>query len=141
MELHRFEHINLACKEIDASQQFYQTLFPDWYVRAQGKDENGRLWRHFGNDRVYVALNDATGSDLPKGGGEANRQQYPYEGIGINHVGFVIDGGEQLKDTLKTNGIEYYTLESPETKHRIYVSDPDGNEIEFVEYTKDYPLR
>lgn len=141
MKLDRFEHLNLSCQEIDASQHFYQTLFPDWYVRAQGKDENGRRWRHFGNDRVYIALNDATNSDLPKGGGEANRQQDPYEGIGINHVGFVIGDGKQLQETLKANEIEYYTLESPETKYRIYVSDPDGNEIEFVEYTKDYPLK
>lgn len=132
MKLDRFEHLNLSCQEIDASQHFYQTLFPDWYVRAQGKDENGRRWRHFGNDRVYIALSDATNGD---------RQQYPYEGIGINHIGFVIDSGKQLQETLKANKIEYYTLESPETKYRIYVSDPDGNEIEFVEYTKDYPLK
>ncbi|MGV2831865.1 VOC family protein [Myxosarcina sp. GI1(2024)] len=132
MKLDRFEHLNLSCQEIDASQHFYQTLFPDWYVRAQGKDENGRRWRHFENERIYIALNDAINGD---------RQQYLYEGIGINHIDFVIDDGKQLQETLKANKIEYYTLESLETKYRIYVSDPDGNEIEFVEYTKDYPLR
>ncbi len=132
MQLQRFEHLNLSCKDIDVSQKFYQTLFPDWRIRSRGVTPEGLRWRHFGNDRVYIALNDATNGD---------RQQYPYEGVGLNHVGLVIDDGEELKNILKRHGIEYYVLESPETRHRIYVSDPDGNEIEFVEYTSEYPLK
>ena len=54
---------------------------------SRGEDEDGRCWRHFENDHVYIALNDGTNSD---------RQQYPYEGIGINHLGFIINDGEQL---------------------------------------------
>lgn len=132
MQVHRFEHLNLSCKNMDASRKFYQTLFPDWRVRDRGITPEGRKWCHFGNDRVYIAFND---------GMKGERKQYPYEGVGLNHVGLVIDDGEDLKKTLQANGIEYYTLESPETKNRIYVSDPDGNEIEFVEYTPEYPLK
>lgn len=131
MKLNRFEHINLACKNLETTQKFYQTLFPDWHVRAKGDGPTGR-WTHFANDQVYLALNDEP---------EAERHQQPYEGIGINHIGFVIDSGEELKSTLDANGIEFYTMSAPETKHRIYVSDPDGNEIEFVEYREDYGLR
>ncbi|NJL49816.1 MAG: bleomycin resistance protein [Leptolyngbyaceae cyanobacterium SM2_5_2] len=132
MKVHRFEHINLSCKSLDASQFFYQTLFPDWRVRAQGLGPGGSRWVHFGNDQVYLALNDD-----PTG----ERHQNPYEGIGINHIGFVIEDGEALKELLAAKEIEYYTMSAPETRHRIYVSDPDGNEIEFVEYQSDYPLR
>jgi catechol 2,3-dioxygenase-like lactoylglutathione lyase family enzyme len=132
MQFQRFEHINLNCNDIDASQQFYQVIFPDWYVRAQGKSPDGQRWRHFGNNQFYLALNDATMHE---------RHHYPYQDIGINHVGFVIEDGDQIKTLLEKNGIEYYTYESPETAHRIYVNDPDGNEIEFVEYHKDYALR
>lgn len=32
-------------------------------------------------------------------------------------------------------------MTAPETKHRIYVSDPDGNEIELVEYNETYTLK
>jgi len=132
MKLNRFEHINLACQDIDASQQFYQTIFPDWYIRAQGKSSEGKLWRHFGNNQFYLALNEAENNI---------RHDYPYEGVGINHIGLVIDDGEKLKLMLEASGIEFYTLEAPETKHRIYVSDPDGNEIEFVEYNQEYALK
>jgi catechol 2,3-dioxygenase-like lactoylglutathione lyase family enzyme len=131
MNFLRFEHLNLACKNIDISQKFYQTLFPDWYVRAEGI-YNGSRWMHFGNDQCYLTLNDSS---------EQNRVHQAYESIGINHVGFVIKDGEAMQKLLDSEGIEYYTLTAPETKHRIYVNDPDGNEIELVEYQPDYALR
>jgi catechol 2,3-dioxygenase-like lactoylglutathione lyase family enzyme len=132
MQVNRFEHVNLSCKSLDVTQAFYQKLFPDWFVRAEGVGSDGCRWVHFGNDQVYLALNDAPGSD---------RLQQPYEGAGINHIGLVIDNGETLKALLESQGIEYYTMSAPETRHRIYVTDPDGNEIEFVEYQRDYTLR
>ena len=57
MNLIRFEHINVSCKDINATKKFYQTLFPDWYVRAEGVFE-GRRWMHLGNNQFYLALND-----------------------------------------------------------------------------------
>ena len=131
MKFTRFEHINLSCKNIDTSQKFYQTLFPDWYVRAEGIN-NGARWIHLGNPQFYLALNDSP---------QEERVHHIYENIGINHVAFVIRDGEAMKALLERNDIEYYTMTSPETKHRIYVSDPDGNEVELVEYNPDYPLK
>jgi catechol 2,3-dioxygenase-like lactoylglutathione lyase family enzyme len=131
MNLIRLEHINLSCKDIAASQKFYQTLFPDWYVRAEGVFD-GRRWIHLGNDQLYVALNDTSNQE---------RIHEAYVNIGINHVGFVIKDGEAMKKLLKSDGIEYYTMTAPETKHRIYVNDPDGNEIELVEYQPEYALK
>ncbi|MFB2772986.1 VOC family protein [Pelatocladus sp. BLCC-F211] len=131
MNLIRFEHVNLSCKNLDASRNFYQNLFPDWYVRAEGVF-NGRRWIHFGDRQFYLALNDQHGQE---------RVHNSYENIGINHVGFVIKDGESMKNLLEDKGIEYYTMSSPETKHRIYVNDPDGNEIELVEYNQDYALK
>ena len=131
MNFHRFEHLNLSCQNIAASQNFYQTLFPDWYVRAEGVYE-GRRWMHFGNDQFYLALNHEP---------DQERVHKIYEKIGINHVGFVIKDGEAMEKLLEKEGIEYYTMTAPETKHRIYVSDPDGNEIELVEYNREYALR
>lgn len=131
MELIRFEHINLSCQDIDASQKFYHTLFPDWYVRVEGVN-NGSRWMHFGNDNFYLALNDYP---------ELKRVHSIYENIGINHVGLVINDGEAMKQKLEVAGIAYYTMTAPETKHRIYVNDPDGNEIELVEYNPEYSLK
>jgi catechol 2,3-dioxygenase-like lactoylglutathione lyase family enzyme len=130
-KLQRFEHINLACQDLEASKTFYQTIFPDWYVRAEGGEDEEK-WMHFGNDQFYLALNHQP---------NLKRVHEIYENIGVNHVGFVIDDGEAMKARLKENRIDYYTMTAPETKHRIYVSDPDGNEIELVEYNIDYSLR
>ena len=130
-KIQRFEHINLACQDIDVTKTFYQTIFPDWYIRAEDRDDE-RQWIHLGNDQFYLALNHTP---------HLKRVHKIYENIGVNHVGFVIDDGETMKAHLKENNIEYYTMTAPETKHRIYVNDPDGNEIELVEYNPDYRLR
>jgi catechol 2,3-dioxygenase-like lactoylglutathione lyase family enzyme len=129
--LNRLEHVNLACHDIKTSQAFYQVLFPDWYVRAQDLLDQ-RPWVHLGDDQFYVCLNHTP---------NLKRVHAIYENIGVNHVGFVINNGEAIKVRLEENKIEYYTLTAPETKHRIYVSDPDGNEIELVEYNSGYRLR
>ncbi|MBD2362068.1 VOC family protein [Anabaena minutissima FACHB-250] len=132
MNFTRFEHINIACQDIDATKNFYQTLFPDWYVRAEGVSNEGDRWIHFGNNQFYFALNNYP---------EQKRVHQIYENIGINHVGFVIEDGEAMQKLLDKEDIEYYTMSAPETKHRIYVTDPDGNEIELVEYQPDYALK
>ncbi|MBW4644352.1 MAG: VOC family protein [Goleter apudmare HA4340-LM2] len=131
MNLIRFEHINMSCNDIEASRKFYQTLFPDWYIRAEGVFE-GRRWLHFGNNQFYLALNDDAGK---------KRVHQAYENIGFNHVGFVIKDGASMLQLLDDAGIEYYSMTADETKYRIYVSDPDGNEIELVEYQPEYALR
>ena len=101
-------------------------------MRVEGKDSDGNRWMHFGNNQFYLALNDAPNEE---------RVHSIYENIGINHVGFIIDDGEMMKSQLEKNRIDYYTMTAPETKHRIYVTDPDGNEIELVEYQQDYALK
>jgi catechol 2,3-dioxygenase-like lactoylglutathione lyase family enzyme len=131
MKLIRFEHINLSCHDLDRAKQFYQTIFPDWYVRVEGTN-NGTRWMHLGNNQFYLAM---------QANPEQERVHRIYEDIGINHVGWVIDDGEAMKSWLDKNGIEYYTMTSPETKHRIYVTDPDGNEVELVEYNSNYSLK
>jgi catechol 2,3-dioxygenase-like lactoylglutathione lyase family enzyme len=129
----RFEHVNLACRSIDATQAFYARIFPDWHVRASGRDgDTGSRWTHFGSDAFYLAFNDQPTQE---------RLHRRYAQIGVNHVGLVIDDGAAMQARLAANGIPYYTLVSPETAHRIYVEDPDGNEVELVEYHPDYPLR
>lgn len=127
----RFEHANLSCKNIDASARFYQTLFPDWYVRAEGESQGCR-WMHLGDRQFYLALNHEP---------TLERTHELYDTIGINHLGFVIQDGEKMQARLDANGIEYYTMSAAETKFRIYVSDPDGNELELVEYQDSYELK
>ncbi len=129
MQFHRFEHVNQICQDLEGTRQFYQTLFPNWEVRAEG-EEDGWYWMHFGDRQFYLALNQPPDpSQFTKSTGH------------LDHIGFVIDDSEAMTALLDTKGIKYYTYKSPETKCRIYVSDPDGTELELVEYKDDYALK
>lgn len=130
MNFYRIEHINKVCQHLDTTLQFYQTLFPDWFIRAHGESDNLR-WIHFGNDQFYISLyeqRDASGA-IPLNTGN------------IDHVGFVIESGEKMMAVLEANGIAYVVEDAPETKYRIYVKDPDNTWLELVEYNEGYALR
>jgi catechol 2,3-dioxygenase-like lactoylglutathione lyase family enzyme len=129
MKFRRFEHINQTCQDLQKTRDFYETLFPDWQVRAQG-EEDGWIWQHFGDHQFYLALNQ------PPAGTEVS----PTTGH-LEHIGFVIDDGAAMQLLLDAHNIEYVVFNSPETKYRIYVNDPDGTEVELVEYQNDYLLR
>jgi catechol 2,3-dioxygenase-like lactoylglutathione lyase family enzyme len=129
MQFHRFEHVNQICQDLDETRKFYHTLFPNWEVRAKGQ-EDGWHWMHFGDRQFYLALNQpADPSEFTKSTGH------------LDHIGFVIDDSEAMTALLDEKGIKYYTFKSPETKCRIYVSDPDGTELELVEYEDNYALK
>lgn len=129
MQFHRFEHVNQLCRDLDTTRQFYQTLFPEWTVRAEG-EEDGWRWQHFGDRQFYLALNQP-----PHSGKVSTSTGH------VDHLGFVIEDGEAMKRLLEANGIEYTVFKSPETKDRIYVTDPDGTEIELVAYEDNYALK
>ena len=129
MNFCRFEHVNQSCKNLDATRQFYQTLFPDWFVRAEGED-GGWRWMHFGNHQFYLALNQPPDTaNLSSSTGH------------VDHIGFVIQDGEAMKTILTTGNIPYEIYNSPETKVRIYINDPDGTQIELVQYQDNYALK
>ncbi|MCY7286606.1 MAG: bleomycin resistance protein [Cyanobacteria bacterium CAN_BIN43] len=130
MNFYRIEHLNKICQNLEATLQFYQTLFPDWFVRDRGGWENVS-WIHFGNRQFYLSLYERRDA----------LQSIPLDTGNIDHVGFVIEDGEKMIAVLEANGIEYFVEESPETKYRIYVSDPDSTGLELVEYHQNYELR
>lgn len=130
MNFDRIEHINKVCQNLEVTRQFYQILFPDWFVRASG-DYDGSRWLHFGNDRFYLSLYERQNSAQP----------VPLHTGNIDHIGFVIEDGEAMMALLQSKGIEHFVEDAPETKYRIYVNDPDNTMLELVEYQQDYALR
>ena len=132
MNFHRIEHINKACQNLATTLQFYQTLFPDWFIRAQETSDEFS-WVHFGDRQFYVSLYERLNPS----------QSIPLNTGNIDHAGFVIADGEKMMALLDANKIEYFVLadDDPETKYRIYVSDPDGTYLELVEYHKTYEFR
>jgi catechol 2,3-dioxygenase-like lactoylglutathione lyase family enzyme len=129
----RLEHANLAVRDLDGMTRFLQTAFPDFRVRGDGVGPMGQRWRHLGNDRCYLALNEARA--------EAPEAWVPYAGKpGLNHLGFEVDDADALRERLAAAGYRDSTVPNrhPHRK-RVYFHDPEGNDWEFVQYLSDDP--
>jgi len=128
------EHLNLVVSNITESLKFYQAAFPHWKVRSQGQSEwygVVRNWIHFGDDYQYLTFND-------DGVGE-NRDLKGHQ-VGLGHFGFTVCNIESLIERLISAGFEVSNpgADNPYRKNSYFI-DPDGYEVEFVEYFTDIP--
>jgi len=122
----RLEHANISVKDTDAVTGFILSAIPDFHIRGEGKDGQGRLWRHIGNDEFYVAL-----QSVPA---KSEREPYGNRG-GLNHLGWEVDDIEALAARMRSAGFEpNMTDNSHPARTRLYFYDPDGNDWEFVSY-------
>jgi len=128
------EHLNLVVKDIPTALEFYQAAFPHWRVRTQGQAEwygVERNWVHFGDDHQYLTFNDdGTGDNRDLSGHQP----------GMAHFAFVTDNMQAVVDRLEKAGFEI-AKSGADNKFRnnVYFIDPDGFEVEFVEYLSDLP--
>ncbi|MEM6511933.1 MAG: VOC family protein [Pseudomonadota bacterium] len=128
----RLEHANLSVRNFDDTVRFLKAAFPNFTIRREGI-YNDRRWMHFGSDRTYLALNEATV--------EPDEAWVPYAGKpGVNHLGFEVDDAEALRRRLKAAGFKDSTIPNHHPhRNRVYFHDADGNDWEFVEYFSDKP--
>ena len=123
----QLEHVNIRVKNIDETVKFLTTALPDFKVRG-GKTSGENRWLHVGTDSTYLALNEDNR--------EAQRQ-----GAGINHIGFVVDDAEVVRERLEKAGYKEGFVATPHPhRKRIYYLDSNGMEWEFVEYYSEDPL-
>jgi catechol 2,3-dioxygenase-like lactoylglutathione lyase family enzyme len=80
---------------------------------------------HAGNGHTYLALFEAE----RKGHSPAD-----YGVAGVNHIGFEVDDLEIYRQRLEELGVSVHLEADYEPGRRIYFYDPDGIEIELVEY-------
>lgn len=128
------EHINLVVTDIPASLAFYQAAMPHWRVRQEGGGDwygKPRTWLHFGDDYQYLTLND---------NGEGSPRDLTGHQPGLAHFAFVTSNLDALIARLRAAGFEV-AKDGAEEPHRrnVYFIDPDGIEVEFVEYLSDLP--
>ena len=128
----RFEHINIVVQDIKKSLLFYQAAFPEWRVRDSGQGEwsgKARNWCHFGNDTIYLALADNA---------ETAPRELAGHQAGLAHFAFEVNNLKAVTARLEIAGFNPH-VRGPENPFRanIYFLDPDGLEIEFVEYLSD----
>ncbi len=129
-----FEHINIAVKDLPLSLKFYQAAFPHWFIRGGGEREwYGKLsrWVHFGDDYQYIAFNDF---------GEGENRDLTSHQVGLAHFAFVTNNLSALIERLAQAGFNVAQQgEDNPYRYNVYFIDPDGFEVEFVEYKTDLP--
>lgn len=129
------EHANITVRDLDEAVRFLTTAIPHWRVRGRGLSSPGpnqRPWLHLGDDNTYIALEQATEPEA-----EGRRR---YRGVGINHIGIVVDDAAAVHQRLQAAGYsEGFQADPHPQRTRLYYTDSDGNEWEFVEYFSDDP--
>ena len=124
----RLEHANMHVEDIDKMLEFIQTAFPDFGIRFDSGKEDPERWVHIGNEDFYLAVYRSTVAVI--------RAKVPYDGKpGINHLGFVVEDAEAVRQRLAGAGFveTTYPNDHPARK-RIYFNDAEGNDWEFVQY-------
>jgi catechol 2,3-dioxygenase-like lactoylglutathione lyase family enzyme len=118
------EHVNLTVADLDRSVAFYCDLLAV-PLRWKGAIEEDRLGAHVGDDRCYVALFQAAAP----GAVDAD-----YGRPGLNHFGFVVDDLDEARRRAERLGATVHRQADYDPGRRIYFLDPDGHEVELVQY-------
>ncbi|PKH07879.1 VOC family protein [Moritella sp. Urea-trap-13] len=128
------EHVNLIVRDIEETLTFYRAAFPHWSIRGGDKGEwsgKPRNWVHFGDDYQYLAFGD-------NGVGE-NRDLAGHQ-VGLAHFAYVTDDIAGVIARLTEAGFSI-AKDGMDDDYRknIYFLDPNGYEVEFVQYNTDIP--
>lgn len=125
------EHVNLSVADLDRSIDFYRRALA-LRLRWRGTTRTGQEAAHVGDDRSYVALFQA--------GPEASSPvSSDYLDVGINHFGLVVHDLDRARERLEAVGVTpHHSTEEPPGR-RLYFFDPDGIEVELVDYPAEGP--
>ncbi len=120
------EHVNITVSDLDRSIDFYSRLL-GLTVRWKGETSSGSRAAHVGDDHCYLALFEATAPGRPVD---------DYSSPGINHFGFVVDDLDAARKRVTELGAEVHAEMDYDPGRRVYLFDPDGIEVELVEYAR-----
>ncbi len=131
----RLEHANLCVRDVDGMIRFLQTAFPDFRIRFDGPGERSERWVHVGTDETYIALYQSTA--------QPERRWAPYKGLpGVNHLAYVVDDVDALRERLLSAGYEDSTVPNKHPyRKRVYFFDAEGNDWEFIQYLTEDPTK
>jgi catechol 2,3-dioxygenase-like lactoylglutathione lyase family enzyme len=125
MQTITLEHVYLSVVDLDRTLAFYRRLFPDWVIRWEGRNRDGR-WVHFGAPGTgqpgYLSL-----AEHPAAGAFE-----PYTRVGAQHVGFAHPDVDALIARLAP-AIAPTDYVDDGAYRRAYFADPDGIELEVVQ--------
>ena len=120
------EHVNMSVADLDQTIAFYQQLL-GLNVRWRGTTPSGLEAAHIGDERHYLALFAI---------GDREHKEADYDELGLNHFGFVVDDLDTAKRKLKDLNVEPTMEADYEPGRRLYFLDPNGVEVELVQYER-----
>ena len=128
------EHLNLVVRDLPETLAFYKAVFPHWRIRSRGQAQwygVERQWVHFGDDDQYLTFNDdGTGENRDLAGHQTGLAHFAYVTADLNAVVGRLEGaGFEIAKTGAENRF----------RKNVYFVDPNGFEVEFVEYLSDLP--
>ena len=118
------EHANITVGNVATSAAFYRQLF-GFRTRWEGLSGSGQRAWHIGTEDLYLSLFEAV---------QTGRAESDYDRPGFNHLGFVVDNLDEYRKTLQQMGVKTHLEADYDPGRRLYFYDPDGIEIELVEY-------
>lgn len=128
------EHLNLVVGDLKQTLAFYQAAFPHWQIRGFGKSTwygTPREWVHFGDDSQYLTFND---------NGKGKNRELASNQMGLSHFAFVCSDVNGVIRRLLEAGFDVDKDGSVcEFRKNVYFVDPNGFEVEFVQYLSDIP--
>lgn len=119
------EHVNMSVADLERSIEFYRGAL-GFEPRWRGTNSSGEPAAHVGNAVNYIAL-------FQVGGGERAGEP-DYDRAGLNHFGWVVEDLAAAKRRLAELGVTPHFEQDYEPGRRLYFFDPDGIEVELVEY-------
>ena len=125
------EHAQLLVDDLDVTEAFYLAVFPDWRVRARGREIGLRpySWIHVGTTDSYLAFRMAY---------EGRTETRARVETLSNHIGIVVEDIPATIERLRSRGVDYTVNDHP-YRVRVYTRDPDGYELELVQYKTENP--
>ena len=105
-------HVVLEVDDLDAALEFYGAIF-DFELRGKS-DHNAFI--DLGDQFIQLSLRKTQGPD------------------GKRHFGFVVDDLDAFKRRLQALDVAPHSEQDYEPGRRLYFLDPDGIEVELVEY-------
>jgi len=123
------EHANINVRNLDDTVLFLTTALPNFKVRYREQTAGCIPWLHIGSDSTYLALNQLS-------------QDIDSQDFRFNHLGFVVDDAEEVKNRCLNAGYKEGYIDKPNPyRKRVYILDKEGMEWEFVEYLSDDPAK
>jgi catechol 2,3-dioxygenase-like lactoylglutathione lyase family enzyme len=123
----KIEHVNATVSNLERSFEFYNNVFgfyKRWEGTGIGEVGEVRVW-HIGDEDIYLSLFEA----------EQPGEVVSNYGIpGVNHICFQVDDLNTYRAILKELNINIHLEADYKPGERIYFVDPDGIEIELVQY-------